>query len=263
MLKHVLTICLQASVIPLVVLLITVLDTAGKYAIAEAPATQVTWNFDTDSPGALPKKFIVGTLVDGRPAGEWMVIDVKMLPRVVQKLEASRSKADRLDYARIIKVIETNEAPSPPHVLAQLMKRGFEHAYKVVLIEGTTATDLDLAVLFLPIAGRGDMGGGLIWRAQDDQNYYLTRANPLEQNIRFYRVVEGVRHKLANFNQTVSVKKWNTLRVVVRGAHYRVLYNGQPVIEVDDDTFMTGRVGLWTKSDAVTYFDDLQLRIFK
>lgn len=263
MLKHVLTICLQASVIPLVVLLITVLDTTGKYAIAEAPATQVTWNFDTDSPGVLPEKFIVGTLVDGRPAGEWMVIDVKMLPRVVQKLEASRSKADRLDYARIVKVIETTEAPSRPHVLGQLMMEGFEHAYKVVLIEGTMAADLDLGVSFVPIAGKGDMGGGLIWRAQDDRNYYLTRANPLEQNIRFYRVVDGVRHKLANVNRTISVHRWHTLRVVMRGEDVRVFYDGQPVIEVHDRTFTMGRVGLWTKSDAVTYFDNLQLRIPK
>jgi hypothetical protein len=238
------------------VLLITLLDTTEHSTLAEVPATSLTWNFDADSLGILPKHFIVGTLLDGRAAGEWKIIDMKEPQRFLQGM-------DRREFARVMNVIERLDAPSPPHVLAQLMTRGFEHSYKIVLIEGTTATNLDLEVSFLAIAGEGDMGGGLIWRAQDDRNYYLTRANPLEQNIRLYRVVDGVRHKLVNFNQIISVRKWNTLRVVVRGNHFQVVYNGQPVIEIDDHTFMTGLVGLWTKSDAVTYFDDLQLRILK
>src|SRR5437899_6581773 len=135
-----------------------------------------TWNFDVDLPGTLPKGFVIGTLFDGLTAGEW-------------------------------KVLRTDRAKSLPQVLAQLMGKGAEHAYKVVLIDGTTSSDLDLQVSFLPIEGKGDMGGGLIWRAADDRNYYLTRANPLEQNIRIYRVVKGIRHLLQNLHQTIHLKR--------------------------------------------------------
>ena len=190
------------------------------------------WNFDGDPPGAIPKGFVVGTLFDGRPAGEW-------------------------------KILKTDRAKSAPQVLAQLMGKGFEHAYKVVLIDGTTSSDLDLQVSFLPIEGKGDMGGGLIWRAADDRNYYLARANPLEQNIRIYRVVKGIRHLLQNFDQTIHMNQWHTLHVVTRGCQIQVFYDEKPVFDLCDQTFTTGRIGLWTKSDAVTYFDDLRLQILK
>ncbi len=232
-------------------------DSSGAHTSVpdEANSRQV-WNFDTDSAGGLPKNFVVGMLVDGRPAGEWKVIDMKKFPSFLHGL-------DRRERTRITKVLQTNGPPSPPHVFAQLKNKGFEHDYPVVLIEETTAADLDLEVAFLPVAGKGDMGGGLVWHAQDHQNYYITRANPLEQNIRFYRVVKGVRHKLANFDQIISVKKWHTLRVVVRDNHFQIIYDGQSVLDVRDDTFKAGRIGLWTKADAVTYFDNLQLSIVK
>ena len=190
------------------------------------------WNFDGDPPGAIPKGFVVGTLFDGRPAGEW-------------------------------KILKTDRAKSAPQVLAQLMGKGFEHAYKVVLINGIISSDLDLQVSFLPIEGKADMGGGLIWRAADDRNYYLTRANPLEQNIRIYRVVKGIRHLLQNFDQTIHMNQWHTLHVVTRGCQIQVFYDEKPVFDLCDQTFTTGRIGLWTKSDAVTYFDDLRLQILK
>jgi hypothetical protein len=188
------------------------------------------WDFDSDSPGTLPKDFVIGTLFDGRPAGDW-------------------------------KVLQTDQAKSPPRVLAQVMGKGAEHAYKVMLIDGTTASDLDLEVSFLPIDGKADMGGGLIWHAADDRNYYLARANPLEQNIRMYRVVKGIRHMVKNFNQIINVKSWHALRVATRGCRVQVFYDETPVIDLCDHTFATGRIGLWTKADAVTYFDDLRLRI--
>src|SRR5947209_8378019 len=99
----------------------------------------------------------------------------------------------------------------------QVQGKGAEHAYKVVLVKGTDGSDVDLEVSFFPVDGKADMGGGLIWRASDDRNYYLTRANPLEQNIRIYRVEKGIRHLLQDFNQTIPVKRWHTLRVVTRG----------------------------------------------
>ena len=191
--------------------------------------TQV-WTFDNVPQKTLPSEFQIGSLFDGRPAGEW-------------------------------KVLDTDRAKSPPRVLGQLMGKGAEHAYKTVLINGTTASSLELSVSFLPIDGKADMGGGLIWRATDDRNYYLIRANPLEQNIRIYRVVKGVRQMLKNFDHIIDVRQWHTLRVITNGCRIQVYFDEQQMFDLCDETFSTGRVGLWTKSDAVTYFDDLKLQI--
>jgi hypothetical protein len=198
----------------------------------EAAAVEKVWNFDGDAPDALPKEFVVGTLFDGRPAGDW-------------------------------KVLRTDQAKSPTQVLGQVGGKGAEHAYKVVFVNGTDVSNAELEASFFPVDGKADMGGGLIWRASDDRNYYLTRANPLEQNIRIYRVVKGIRHLLENFDQTISVKRWHTLRVVTRGCQVRVLYDERQVFDLCDNTFARGRVGLWTKSDAVTYFDDLKVRVLR
>ena len=196
-------------------------------AIAQWSADHV-WSFDSEPVGRLPNGFVVGTLFDGRPAGDWQIMELK-------------------------------EAPSPSHVLAQRMNTGAEHAYKTVLVEDMAADDLDLQVSFLAVGGKGDMGGGLIWRASDDRNYYLARANPLEQNIRAYRVVKGVRHLLMNFDQVIPVRKWHTLRVVAHGQEFEVFFNGRTALKLSDQTFTSGRIGLWTKSDAATYFVDLHL----
>ena len=219
------------------------------------PKFKKTWNFDSEVAGTVPKNFIVGTLVDGRSAGKWQVIDIKTSMSLLEKL-------DQRDHTRVRKVLQNREAPSAPHVFAQLKNGGYFTDFNVVLIEETTAIDFDLKVSFLAIAGRGDMGGGLIWRARDHKNYYIARANPLEQNIRFYRVVNGVRHKLKNFNHIISIKAWQTLRVVARGNRFKIFFNEQPVIDISDETFQAGgKIGLWTKADALTYFDDLQLSI--
>ncbi|MBS0181507.1 MAG: hypothetical protein JSS39_03845 [Nitrospira sp.] len=160
-------------------------------------------------------------------------------------------------------MIETVQAKSQPRVLGQLMGKGAEHAYKTVLMRGTQASNLELQVSLLPIEGKADMGGGLIWRATDDRNYYLTRANPLEQNIRIYRVVKGVRHMLKNFDHVIDVRQWHTLRVITKGCQVQVFFDDKPVFDLCDQTFTAGRVGLWTKSDAVTYFDDLKLQLVR
>lgn len=213
-------------------LLITILMIAVPTAGSSLENTTHVWTFDNDPPNTLPEEFQVGTLFDGRPAGEWNVLD-------------------------------TDRAKSHPRVLAQLLGKGAEHAYKTVLIDGIKASDLDLQVSFLPIEGKADMGGGLIWRATDDRNYYLTRANPLEQNIRIYRVVKGVRHLLKNFDHIIDVRHWHTLRVMTKGCQVQVFFDDKQVFDLCDETFTTGRVGLWTKSDAVTYFDDLKLQIMR
>ena len=130
-----------------------------------------------------------------------------------------------------------------------------------MLIEDTTTTDLDLSVAFLPISGKSDMGGGLIWRAKDDRNYYLIRANPLEQNIRLYHVVKGIRKMLKNYDEIIDIKTWHRLQVVNQGCRIQIFHDEKPIVDLCDETFQEGRIGLWTKSDAITYFDDLSLQI--
>ena len=201
--------------------------------LSTAPATAAEvqlWNFDRDQPGKVPPGFQIGTLFDGRPAGEWQVT-------------------------------ASDKAPSSPHVLAQLQRKGAEHAYKTVLIQGTESEHVALSVKLLPIDGKADMGGGLIWRATDDRNYYLARANPLEQNIRIYRVVKGVRHMLQNFDHIINIHQWHQLHVRMEGCNIHVSFDERSVFKLCDDTFTKGRIGLWTKSDAVTHFDDLQLEV--
>ncbi len=211
---------------------------AGLLMLFPSPGTTAqdsslrTWHFDDAAVNQLPPHFVPGTFFDGRSAGDW-------------------------------KVIKTPKALSPPQVLAQLRGKGAEHNYNLVLIEDTDAMDLDMSVSFLPISGKADMGGGLIWRGKDDRNYYLTRANPLEQNIRVYHVVNGIRKMLKNHDQIIDVRKWHRLHVVNQGCRIQVFYDDMPIFDLCDPTFKEGRIGLWTKSDAVTYFDDLQLQILQ
>lgn len=206
-----------------------VLIAAGVATVAGADRAVRHWTFDDAALSAQPADLTIGRLFDGRPAGDW-------------------------------RVVEAADAPSPPHVLAQVTDRGAEHAYKVALVSGTESRDLDVEVAFKAVSGKGDMGGGLIWRARDDRNYYLARANPLEQNIRAYVVIGGVRRMLGNADRTIPVDRWHRLRVVARGDRFQVWYDDQAVLDLRNDTFSSGRIGLWTKSDAVTYFDDLTLR---
>jgi hypothetical protein len=213
-------------------LLLMILMIAMPAVGSSLESTTRVWTFDNDPPATLPPEFKIGTLFDGRPAGEW-------------------------------NVIATDRVKSPPHVLAQLLGKGAEHAYKTVFIKESRASDLELEVSFLPIDGKADMGGGLIWRATDDRNYYLTRANPLEQNIRIYRVVNGVRQMLKNFDHIIDVRQWHTLRVSAKGCQVQVFFDGKEVFDLCDQTFSTGQVGLWTKSDAVTYFDELKLQMVR
>jgi len=100
-----------------------------------------------------------------------------------------------------------------------------------------------------------------MWRATDDRNYYLTRANPLEQNIRVYHVVKGIRRMLGNYNEIIDSKKWHMLRVVNQGCRIQIFYDEKSIFDLCDETFKEGRIGLWTKSDAVTYFDDQRFHI--
>ena len=117
-------------------------------------------------------------------------------------------------------------------------------------------------VRFKPISGREDQAGGVVWRWKDGDNYYVARANALENNVSLYYTANGRRNTLKYVDAAVPGNAWHTLRVEFAGKHIRVIFDGKPYIEMDDEHITgTGAVGVWTKADSVTLFDDFRYGI--
>jgi hypothetical protein len=144
-------------------------------------------------------------------------------------------------------------APSPPNVL----KQSGQATYPVCLKDDAMVKDGFVEVKFKPLSGREDQAGGLVWRAKDSNNYYVARANALEDNVTIYDTVNGRRTERKRTSTKVASNQWHTLRVDFQGNHFIVTYDGKKAIDWDDDTFKdAGKVGVWTKADSVTLFDD-------
>jgi 3-keto-disaccharide hydrolase len=156
---------------------------------------------------------------------------------------------------------EWKVAPSDKgKALAQSAKNA-NSVFNITLASDTNAKDADLSVRMKAMAGETDQGGGLVWRAKDAKNYYLARYNPLEDNYRLYKVVGGKRTLIQNADIPHS-DGWHTLRVVMKGNHIECYYDGKKYLEADDtDTTFpdAGKIGLWSKADAQSQFDDLTL----
>ena len=131
--------------------------------------------------------------------------------------------------------------------------------FNVTLMRDTSARDVDLTVRMKAIAGELDQGDGLVWRAKDAKNYYLARYNPLEDNYRLYHVVGGKRTLIQNADIAHS-DGWHTLRVTMTGDQIACYYDGKKSLEAKDSTLpAAGKIGLWSKADAQSQFDDLTL----
>jgi hypothetical protein len=131
--------------------------------------------------------------------------------------------------------------------------------FNITLAGDTNATDVDLSVRMKAVAGETDQGGGLVWRARDARNYYLARYNPLEDNFRLYKVVAGKRTLIKNAD-IAHTDGWHTLRVTMTGDRIACYYDGKKYLEAEDTTFPgAGKIGLWSKADAQSQFDDLTL----
>lgn len=158
------------------------------------------------------------------------------------------------------KVVEDDSAPGGPKVLAQTSAEGPRPLFNLCIAGRTKHHDLDLSVALKAVAGKIDQGGGPIWRCRDANNYYIARMNPLEDNFRLYKVVEGKRTQLATADVKAPAGQWHTIRIVHQGKHIRCFLNGRPLLEADDETFLSpGKIGLWTKADAQTRFADLKV----
>ena len=144
-------------------------------------------------------------------------------------------------------------APSKPNVL----KQSGQATYPVCIKDDTNLKDGFVEVKFKPISGKEDQAGGVIWRAKDSNNYYIARANALEDNLTIYDTVKGRRTERKRTNTKVASNQWHTLRVDFQGNHFTVTFDRKKAIEWDDATFTeAGKVGVWTKADSVTLFDD-------
>lgn len=198
-------------------------------AAAQAPATgtegpgvsaQRTWSFDDGEAGELAAGFEVAS-------GHWALA-------------------------------QAEGVPSGQGVLAQTAQSDGS-VFNVALVQDTSYRDLDLSVKLRARDGRIDQGGGPVWRAKDGNNYYIARYNPLEDNFRLYFVKDGRRRQLASARVQIDHGAWHTIRVRMSGTHVECFLDGVKHLDVEDDTFTAaGRIGLWTKADAQTYFDDLR-----
>jgi hypothetical protein len=179
-----------------------------------------TENFDSTPTGALPNAWKTG--VTGSGAASWAVSP-------------------------------DSSAPSPPNVILQKGKGAFPWA----VWEVVAMTDGFVEVKFKALSGKEDQAGGVMWRWKDGNNYYVARANALENNVSLYYTTNGRRNTIKYVNAPVPLNTWHTLRVEFAGSAIKVMLNGKTYIE-EKDTHITGSgaVGLWTKADSVTSFDD-------
>ena len=148
----------------------------------------------------------------------------------------------------------------------RIIKQSGRATYPLLLKDDTNIKDGFIETKFKAIAGSEDRAAGLVWRASDANNYYVVRANALEDNVVLYKTVRGARSPLDiagrkggyGINVSVPANQWLRLRVDFSGSRFRVLYNGKQLFEVEDATFSdAGKVGLWTKADSVTLFDEI------
>lgn len=189
---------------------------AGVATVALAEAV----NFDTDAVGALPAGWNAG--VTGRGAHRWTV--------------------------------ETDPgAPSPPNVLKQSARGDFPWCVK----RDVSIADGFVEVKFKPLAGREDQAGGVVWRWKDGDNYYIARANALENNVSLYYTQGGRRITVKYVDAPVAKDRWHVLHVEFVGSRIAVALDGKRYIEQEDTHIAgAGAVGVWTKADSVTVFDD-------
>src|SRR5947208_2190730 len=150
-------------------------------------------------------------------------------------------------------VVADDSAPSKPNVL----KQSGQATYPVCIKDDTSLKDGFVEVKFKPLSGKEDQAGGVIWRAKDSGNYYIARANALEDNVCIYHTIKGKRTEKKRTEMKVASGEWHTLRVDFTENHFTLTFDGKKAIEWDDKTFTeAGKVGLWTKADSVTLFDD-------
>jgi hypothetical protein len=145
--------------------------------------------------------------------------------------------------------------------IAQTSTDKTDYRFPLAIYKPHSGKNVDVSVRFKPVAGGIDQAGGIAVRLQTPDDYYVVRANALEDNVRFYRVVKGKREQLAGSNTKVAPNTWHTLGLKAEGDRFTVSYDGSELFTARDATFgAPGKVALWTKADSITYFDSLMIR---
>lgn len=159
------------------------------------------------------------------------------------------------------KVIEDATAPSKSGVVLAQTAEGPGPLFNLCVVEDSNRLDVEASVAFKAVKGKKDQGGGILWRYQDANNYYVARMNPLEDNYRVYKVVAGKRIQLGTREELkVPAGEWHTLKIKQAGDRIECYLDGKKELEAKDDAIAkAGKVGLWTKADAQTYFDDFKV----
>jgi glycosyl hydrolase family 59 (putative galactocerebrosidase) len=195
-------------------------------SLAQKPLVQV--DIASMQAGQEPADFTFGRTGNGAPA-EWRVVSD---PTAAQKAAIAQTSTDTTDYRFPLAV------------------------YKPVSVK-----DVDVSVRFKPVAGQVDQAGGIVVRLATYDDYYVVRANALEDNVRFYRAVNGRREQIKGVDTKVAGGQWHTLGLRAEGDHFTVSFDGKELFSAHDKTLgADGKVALWTKADSVTYFDTLTIR---
>lgn len=209
---------------------LTGLAMAGGQAAAQSQRQRV--DFEAAPLGASPPGFTVA-LAGGGPPPRWVVL-------------------------------EDASAPAGPKVLAETSRDRTDTRFPLAVLNGVSAQDAVLSVRFRAIDGRVDQAAGLMLRYRDARNYYVARANALENNVRLYRVVDGRRIQFAGMDVPVPRDRWQTLGLRVEGERFEVMLDGRGLFSATDRAFTTaGQVGVWTKADSLTHFDELKVEALR
>jgi hypothetical protein len=163
------------------------------------------------------------------------------------------------------KVVKDATAPSKSgHALAQTAASSVK-LFNLCIVEDASYRDVEVSVAFKANAGKKDQGGGIVWRYQDANNYYVARMNPLEDNFRVYKVVDGKRSaEFQDAEIVIPAGEWHTIKIKMVGDHIECFLDGKKYLDVKDASITKpGKVGLWTKADAQTSFDQFVVRELK
>jgi len=201
----------------------------GVLVTAAADAQPRTIRVDVASmqPGTAPPGFEF-TLTGGGPISAWKVVAD---PSAAAQKAIAQTSQDRTDYR-----------------------------FPLAVYQPITAKNVDVTVRFKPVEGKVDQAGGIAVRLASADNYYVVRANALEDNVRFYRVVNGRRQQIQGADVKVAPSQWHTLGLRAEGNRFTVSFDGKPLYTAEDGAFANpGKIALWTKADSVTHFDAISI----
>lgn len=185
----------------------------------------------------------------------------------IAKMEVGAAPAD-FDFARTGQggpgqwTVVADTTAFGDRAIQQSSTDATDYRFPLAILKSVVANNVDISLRFKPVAGRVDQAGGLAVRLLDPDNYYVVRANALEDNVRFYRVVKGRREQLGGTNIKVSGNTWHSLGLKAQGDQFIVEFDGKTLFKVSDPTFVNpGKIALWTKSDSVTRFDQIAIDV--